>query len=73
MFEPGVTPSTSDRVVLSAAAVIVAVMFGLIVWAEGLRAATYEDPVVLAYLSIHDLDAGHGDSPADPCTLEDTP
>jgi hypothetical protein len=73
MFEPSVTPCKSDRVALSAAAVIVVVMFGLIVWAEGLRAATYEDPVVLAYLSIHDLDAGHGDSPADPCAVEGKP
>jgi hypothetical protein len=73
MFEPAVTPSTSDRIALSAAAVIVAVMFGLIVWADGLRAATYEEPVVLAYMSIHDLDAGHGDSPADPCFPEGKP
>ena len=72
MFEPSKS-STSDRAALSATAVIVAVILAFIAWAEGLRAATYEDPVVLAYLSIRDLDAGRGDSRADPCDLEGKP
>jgi hypothetical protein len=64
---------TSVHAPLTVAAVIVAVIVGMVVWTEGLHAATYEDPVVLAYLSIRDLDASHGDSRADPCALEDGP